>query len=270
MKFKIGDVVRPNPEHEDYECYKDQHRNNRGIIVKENYIIDHKEWVEVKWGHGHRNSYYPDMLILIDKTVEDTTGWEEVTRLKNDPTRIERKKEEVAKMYEIPFLPGQRVCLNPEGSRHSRLKQSSDNTAGYVLKIGINDNDIKRWSGIGNKENTSITVRFDNGWTGTCNFSDFLSIETTAKTIRKFEFSDGYAVWIIEGESLEDLDRMIIKEKYSLRRQIVYDNEWRAEILQTILNSEKKHVASTSTATITTHADVSQTPKVIANEDWFK
>ena len=155
-------------------------------------------------------------------------------RLPNDPRRLEKRREEVNKMYELPYLPGTRVCLNPEANRYRELHRRSGGNAGYVIDPQMHDYDLIRWRSRNHKDRTEIIIKFDNGWKVTTRYNEVLPIDAPNKTVTKYILSNGDRIVIVDGDDTSSLDKTIIKHGVQIREKIVYDNEWRDKIIHHI------------------------------------
>lgn len=247
-----GIIVRPDPNHrnyEDYLNYGQYHEDETGIIDGKSVVEQGEQWWRVKWENGHTNSYPESMLIPLD--TEQKSAWDEVQRLKNDPVAIAKKREEENKMYELPFLPGTRVCLNPEGDNFRTLNRISNGSAAVVLHIEMDNERLSAWSQLDRRKDVKLFVRFDNEYEKLCTHKDFLQVDTKPKTITTFIFEDGSVYHIIDEDEnmLNEINKKAIVYGHKLEEKIVYDNEWRADMVQKIMSYSPVNTSTESKST---------------------
>lgn len=251
--MQIGTRVRPDPNHKRYFVWIEQYKGKIGtttIAPYKSICNNNALWVRVKWDDNSENTYPLDLLIPLteDEISECITPialttlastWDDVERAKNDPERIRRKKEEQDKMYELPFLPGQRVCLNPEASRYPQLNERVRGNAGYVMYSNYGDADLEKWKTFSNKQEVIVYVKFDNDKIFSCRHKELLSIDAPPKTITRYALSNGDIIRVLEGDDDEHISKAIIVNGYKLRSTTIYDNDWRAKMTEKILNYEE-------------------------------
>lgn len=218
IKLKKGQRVRPNPDHEDYEIYYErQHKGEDGTVQ---YTNDHSSMpIIVRWDNGHQNSYKQEMLIPIDESTP---------------------KEPLSE-DQLPLLPGQRVCLNPESRVYEELNEACRGTSGYV--IGLENDKIleKRWITLSQRQRNDIVmnVKFDNDRTLLVRKENLLLIEAPSITVERYVLKNRIgrkALTVVNGDKLEqdEVDKRIFKQGHTVESKTTYDNEWRAKIIEQI------------------------------------
>lgn len=228
--FAIGLHVIPDPNHIDFDAYFCQYQKEKGsnevctgTIAKEMHNGSNREkWTYVRWENGHENSYPLSLLKLVDEKKLQ---------------KVKEELERVNQLYPIPFLPGTRVCLNPESKAYKDWNQRVKGNAGYVIETNFDDKTLLNWAQDISKADRQVLVCFDNEVKIFIKHRDLLQVDAPSITITKYMLSCGDSLSYKDNDNTEYMDKLIFKHGYKLKDKIVMDNDWRAEIISKIAKS---------------------------------
>ncbi len=239
-EIKVGMKVIPDITSEFFKNwryqYTDSHGNiMTGTIVDNPYISGaHGEtyWVYVDWSDGKQYCYPTSLLLSCEM--------------------LDKEQERSDKMYELPYLPGQRVCLNPEMDKYQDVVNSIKCDTGYVVKLDMALNELKYWSTFKNKQNQVVQVQLDNGSIYNLILRNLLLIDAPPRTAHCYTLSTGYNYLYVEGNVneqsiIERMDNEVINKGRQVMYYEKYDNEWRAKVTQDILNYSSNQSSVTDT-----------------------
>lgn len=138
---------------------------------------------------------------------------------------------------EVPFLPGERVCLNPETPNYQEYnRRQADGTAGYVIKLELNESGLKRWRTFDRRDRAQAVchVRWDNGNTNSYKFFDLLPVNTPAIDIIVLKLANGATLRGPTEYVFGEADFYVIKERTTVVSMERFDAPYRAKMLDFI------------------------------------
>lgn len=142
--------------------------------------------------------------------------------------------------YDIPFLPGHRVCLNPESDNYRRYNENQAmGNAGYIVVPVFNIDaewiDYKTYS-TRSKERLSVRVKWDNGVYNSYMFKDLLHVDSPPKNMIQVRLTNGetYNELVDEHGGSQKLDELIIKGGHAIRSRHTrkFDDAYRNHIIE--------------------------------------
>lgn len=205
--------VTPNVSHENYEIWEYQHENNKGTIIDKT----SNGWYRVKWDNEHTNTYPSDFLIPIE-------------------TNINNKSE----ITPILFLPGMRVCLNPESPYYKNIKNVTKSEIGYLLSYLINEEDAL--FNLINNIDFTVLVKFDNfSKNYHVKIYDLLPIDAPQVDVKHYYLNNGAIYYLID-KTMDELDEAVIIKRINIKDVKIYNDLYREKITEKfnkLLNNSK-------------------------------
>lgn len=229
--FYEGQRVILNPLWNKFDSWLKESEGNVGTIITSQIALDElynhgkiteKTWIEVRWDNGYSDSYECGALL---------------------PKEAITQKEK-SNNIEFPILPGQKICLNPEGKRYQTLLNITNNElTGYVVNILLSEKELIKWKTTQYK-NYAIKVKFNNTkGIFTLYNNDILPINTPPINIIAYYLSDGSTYFTFENSTFENdetfniLDKKILIHGIQITQIKHFNNTWREKILKAIAES---------------------------------
>ena len=196
--------VTPNVFHEKYEIWENQHKNNKGTIID----LATRSWYRVKWDNGYINTYPSDFLIPIE-------------------TNINNKSETTTP---ILFLPGMRVCLNPESPYYKGIKNATKSEIGYLLSYLINEEDAL--INLINNIDFTVLIKFDNfSKNYHVKIYDLLPIDAPQVDVKHYYLNNGAIYYLID-KTMDELDEAVIIKRINIKDVKIYNDLYREKITE--------------------------------------
>jgi len=180
-------------------------------------------------------------------------GWN-FARNKNDPAYIKeqknKKKIKLMERFKLPLLPGEKVYLDPEKEVfHSNNLLSLRNSGGYVVDIRNTEifkiTFFKYWveykADYLNSTNMLVFSEPEGSTTKVLlniPISELIPAESPAITVRKYKLynsAGNFPIrYAIDENDMQTIDHLIFKKGYKIIETIIYDEQWRQDVIEYI------------------------------------
>lgn len=143
--------------------------------------------------------------------------------------------------YSLPVLPGMQICLDPEGQNYDYLKRVVGDKKIYVYSLRIS-NEGKEWNCIMKdaKDYYAYIITEDKQMYE-AKYNDFFEMAEGAIKLTIISTREGEEIKLFNDESITpEQEKLILK--YGATKKVCYDNEWRARIIQHVLNERGESV----------------------------
>lgn len=184
------------------------------------------------------NGYFIHQTPSVPFTQAHSQAYDTLSATANAMRKLYEKEDDnvATREYTVEdfLFPGTRVIINPESDSYNHLNAIANNTAGTVLSLGAGRGDVVHMlrNRISRMARWSVRVRFDNGESMDIRHEDLLKVEAPHKNVTRYEV-DGFGdLFVIEGESSEQLDLMVIKHNRHIYDKKTYDQEFVDNVLK--------------------------------------